>query len=212
MAGDHLERLSLHQVTRYGDRTRNGLNASGLLRAELFAGWVGRGQRLLDLGCGSGQMLERYAEGNRVTAVDADRAALEGCGRQLGLETTWGDFSTALPFADGAFDVVVAGETLEHMPYPALFLAEIRRVLADGGVFVGSSPNAYRYRSRLDVLRGLPIDRDPTHLQCFSMASLRATLARHCEVEALVPVRGRWAHRWPSLFAHYLAWRARRPA
>ncbi len=207
---DRLDRLARYHAARYGDRRSVGLNASARLRGELFAGWVGTGQRLLEVGCGSGAVLALYAAGNRVTAMDIDRPALEACRERLGVETVWGDFATHLPFPDSAFDVVVAGETLEHLPYPPIFLAEVRRVLAAGGGFVGSVPNAYRYRQRIEALRGRPIDPDPTHVRLFSLATLRVTLATHFEVEEIVPVRGRWSRRWPSLFAHKLAWRCRR--
>jgi hypothetical protein len=83
-------------------------------------------------------------------------------------------------------------------------------VLAAGGLFAGSVPNAYRYRNRLRVLSGQPIDTDPTHLQFFSLASLHALLSKSFTVEEIVPIRGRWSGRWPSLFAHRFAWRCRR--
>ena len=126
------------------------------------------------------------------------------------METVWGDFATELPFGDASVDVVVAGETLEHMPYPPVFLGEVRRVLTAGGLFVGSVPNTSRYRNRIRVLSGGPIDTDPTHLQFFSLAALGALLSSSFTNEAIVPIRGRWSGRWPSLFAHRFAWRCRR--
>ena len=210
MSGERGKRVAGYYGARYGDRAGGELNRSARIRADLFASWIGTGTRLLELGCGSGSLLEAYAAGNRVTAMDIDTPALEACRQRLGVETVWGDFATELPFSDGSVDVVVAGETLEHMPYPPLFLGEVRRVLTAGGLFVGSVPNAYRYRNRLRVLSGKPIDTDPTHLQFFSLASLRALLSERFSVEEIVPIRGRWSGRWPSLFAHRFAWRCRR--
>jgi SAM-dependent methyltransferase len=204
-----LEKIARLHAERYGDRGPVPLNASARIRAELFARWVGTGKRLLEVGCGPGAHLEYYCRGNDVIAMDVDQPALEVVRERLGVQTVWGDFGTSLPFDDGRFDAVVAGETLEHMPYPTIFLAEIRRVLGAGGLFVGSVPNAYRYRNRLDVLRGLPIDPDPVHVQFFSLASLRAILSRDFEAIEVVPVRGKWSRRFPSLFAHKLAWRCR---
>lgn len=207
---DPLKKVAACYTTRYGDRSAVGLNRSARIRADLFARWIGSGKRLLDLGCGSGPLLEVYAAGNHVTAMDIDKPALETCRARLGVETVWGDFATQLPFPDMSFDVVAAGETLEHLPYPSLFLGEVQRVLVPGGLFVGSVPNAYRYRNRIRVLLGRPIDTDPTHLHFFSDASLRAALGEYFTVEEIVPVRGKWSARWPSLFAHYFAWRCRR--
>ena len=191
MSGERSKRVAAYYGARYGDRTAGGLNESARIRAELFASWIGTGKRLLELGCGSGSLLEAYAPGNRVTAMDIDTSALDACRQRLGVETVWGDFATELPFADASVDVVVAGETVEHMPYPPVFLGEVRRVLAAGGLFVGSVPNAYRYRNRLRVLSGMPIDTDPTHLQFFSLASLHALLSESFTVEEIVPIRGR---------------------
>ena len=210
MSGERSKRVAAYYAARYGDRGAGGLNKSARIRAELFAAWIGTGKRLLELGCGSGSLLEAYAKGNRVTAMDIDTPALDACRQRLGVETVWGDFATELPFGDASVDVVVAGETLEHMPYPPVFLGEVRRVLTAGGLFVGSVPNAYRYRNRIRVLSGGPIDTDPTHLQFFSLAALGALLSSRFTIEAIVPIRGRWSGRWPSLFAHRFAWRCRR--
>jgi ubiquinone/menaquinone biosynthesis C-methylase UbiE len=49
-----------------------------------------------------------------------------------------------LPFADGAFDVVVCGEVLEHVKSPIGVLAEARRVLRPGGRLVATVPFLYR--------------------------------------------------------------------
>ena len=210
MSPDYRDKIADYYAARYGDRSVVRLNKSSQIRAELFAHWIGNNKRLLELGCGSGSLLEFYSTGNRVTAMDIDKPALELCRERLGVETVWGDFSTELPFSDASFDVVVAGETLEHMPYPSVFLGGIRRVLTTDGIFVGSVPNAYRYCNRLRVLRGKPIDKDPTDLQFFSITSLHAELAQHFVIEEIVPIRGKWSNYWPSLFAYFFAWRCRR--
>lgn len=207
-----LDKITQFYVNRYGDRSNIPLNASARLRAEFFKRWVGTGRRLLEVGCGNGVLLACYCRDNDAVAMDVDKPALDGVRERLGVETVWGDFSTELPFPDESFDVVVAGETLEHMPYATIFLAEVRRVLRGGGMFVGSVPNAYRYKARLEVLWGRPIDLDPSHVQFFSLATLRAILAREFTAIEIVPIRGKWSHRWPSLFAHKLAWRCEKAA
>lgn len=205
------ERLSAYFATRYGNRGAERGSASALIRGTLFRSWAGPGKLILDVGCGSGTVTRFYAEGNRVTGIDVDKQALSVCRERYGVETVWADFATELPFAAAAFDVVVAGETIEHLPYPAIFLEEVRRVLVPTGLFLGSVPNAYRLRNRFDILRGKPFDRDPTHLHHFSLTSLRELLARQFVVEEIVPVRGKWSRLSPALFAHYFAWRCRRP-
>src|SRR5262245_61018100 len=92
---------------------------AGPERAELFRRHVGGpGRRVLDLGCRYGALTQVYAEGNEVVGVDVDREALERAAAELGIETRWADVEEELPFEDESFDVVVAGELLEHLRYP----------------------------------------------------------------------------------------------
>ncbi len=211
MTADPRARLADYFQARYGDRSTEHGSASARIRAELFRRWTGTGKRVLDAGCGAGTLLSALLEGNRVTGIDVDKQALEVCRERYGVQTVWADFAAELPFEPMSFDVVVAGETVEHLPYPTIFLQEARRVLVPGGLFLGSVPNAYRLRNRFDVLLGKPFDRDPTHLHYFSLASLRELLARQFVVEEIAPVRGKWSRYSPALFAHYFAWRCRRP-
>jgi SAM-dependent methyltransferase len=59
------------------------------------------------------------------------------------------------PFPDGYFDVVVAGEIIEHMTYdPMHLLLESRRVLREGGTLVLSTPNVGSVTSAAKALNG----------------------------------------------------------
>jgi SAM-dependent methyltransferase len=143
----------------------------------------------------------------------------------LALGGVQGNLNERFPFGDRAFDVVVAGELLEHVFFPPLFLAEVARVLGPQGRFIGSTPNAFRLRNRWRFLWGEEFESDPTHLHRFSMAGLERQLARHfrrVRVEPLgghflgggrrgIPVRQEapmWARR---LFALDLCWIAEEP-
>jgi SAM-dependent methyltransferase len=145
-------------------------------RIPLFQEAIGRGKRVLDLGCRSGAFTQHFLEGNHVVGLDVDRAALAKAA-ELGIETVVGDVEEPLPFPDESFDVVVAGELLEHLRFPEGLIGESRRVLRPGGVLVGSVPNAFRLQSRLRFLRGRAPEDDPTHLHMFSAGAVRALLA-----------------------------------
>src|SRR5262249_33157025 len=146
--------------------------------------WVGTGKRVLDLGCRYGALTRAYLEGNEVVGVDVDREALAEA-QKLGIETLAVDVEQPLPFPSASFDVVVAGELIEHLRFPEEAVAEVQRVLRPGGLLLGSTPNAYRLKNRLIFLRGRTPDfvDDPTHLRFYDVGSLRSLLAPFDEVE-----------------------------
>lgn len=205
-----LDRLS----ERYAEHNRTergaGFVFAGPEREALFKRYVGGpGRRVLDLGCRDGALTRTYVEGNDVVGVDADREALAAAAR-LGIETRWADLDQPLDFPDASFDVVVAGELLEHLRDPAPLVAETRRVLRPGGTLVASVPNAYRLKRRLLFLLGRPPDDDPTHLQMFSPSDVRALLAGFEEPQ-LHFVAGRLVPLHPRLFANDIVFAGRRP-
>jgi SAM-dependent methyltransferase len=113
----------------------------GLLRHHL------RGQRprrVLDLGCGVGGFLGGLSElGERVLATDVDHASLRLC-KERGFPPGVASSGYALPFADGAFDLVCLFDALEHIPDEARALQEVARVLAPGGRVTVTVP-AYQF-------------------------------------------------------------------
>jgi SAM-dependent methyltransferase len=171
-------------------------------RIPLFQAAIGRGRRVLDLGCRSGAFTRHFLEGNEVVGLDVDKAALAKAA-ELGIETVAGDVEEPLPFPDASFDAVVAGELLEHLRFPDALVVEARRVLRPGGVLVGSVPNAFRLQSRLRFLRGVPPENDPTHLHMFSPAAVRALLTDFSEVRISF-VGGRYRRFHPRLLARDL--------
>ena len=207
--------MSLEQLSdRYAEHNRvergAGFVFAGPERVELFRRYVGGpGRHVLDLGCRDGALTQAYAGGNEVVGVDADREALAEA-QKLGIETRWADLDDALPFADGTFDVVVAGELLEHLRDPRRVVSEVRRVLRPGGTFVASVPNAYRLKNRLRFVVGRKPEEDPTHLQMFSPSDVRALLAAF-EEPHLHFVAGRLVPLHPRLFANDIVFAGRRP-
>lgn len=89
--------------------------------------------RLLDIGCGGG-LLAPHVRGYRHVGVDISARALEIAAAH-GVEPVESD-AAALPFADATFDVVVAGEVLEHVEDLEGTVREALRVLKPGGTFV----------------------------------------------------------------------------
>jgi SAM-dependent methyltransferase len=99
------------------------------------------GRRVLDAGCGSGPLSAALRDrGAVVTGIDASAGMLALARRRLGDDVALHvvDLSDRLPFADGAFDDVVASLVLHYLEDWGPTLAELRRVLRPGGRLIAS--------------------------------------------------------------------------
>jgi SAM-dependent methyltransferase len=99
------------------------------------------GRRILDAGCGSGALSAALRDhGAVVTGIDASAGMLALAGRRLGNDVPLhvADLSDRLPFADSAFDDVVASLMLHYLEDWEPTLAELRRVLGPGGRLIAS--------------------------------------------------------------------------
>jgi ubiquinone/menaquinone biosynthesis C-methylase UbiE len=159
------------------------------------------GERVLEVGCGAGHVLERF-EGTRRTGIDLSTGMLSRIRRRLGeavvLARGSGD---ALPFADGSFDIVVCTEVLEHVPDPEAVVKELVRVAGPAGRVVVSIPNEVNIDRVKRALRSLPLIRqllrtlaaenNEWHLHHFDLRMLRSIVQRTATIEALraIPFR-----------------------
>lgn len=108
---------------------------------ELLSGVDLVGVRLLDAGCGTGRFSERAdRRGARVTSLDIGPMLLRRTRQRCATAPTCGDI-TRLPFASGAFDIVISSECIEHTPDPRSAVGEIIRVCRPGGLAVITCPN-----------------------------------------------------------------------
>lgn len=93
------------------------------------------GERILDLGCGDGQLTERLAEsGAVVTGVDADAQMVEAA-KARGMEAHHA-LAESLPFVDGCFDAVFSNAALHWVRGQDAMMAGVKRALKPGGRFV----------------------------------------------------------------------------
>jgi len=135
------------------------------------------GGRLLDLGCGTGELARAAAAaGRRVTACDIAAQMLRlAAERDPGSAVEWVRLDPGwrtLPFGTAVFDTVVAASVLEYVDDPATVLGECARVLRPGGV----------------VLCTVPDPRSPVRWG-----------ERAVGLAARVPLAGAAARRWPRL-------------
>lgn len=125
----------------------------------VVAGMVPRGSRVLDLGCGEGDLLEELttARGCRGQGVEVSDEAFHACVAR-GIAVVQADIDEGLDFEDHAFDVVVLSQTLQAVRRPAPVLREVMRV---GRVGIVSFPNFGHWRPRVSLgARGrMPVSR-----------------------------------------------------
>lgn len=100
-------------------------------------------RRILVVGCGSGAEAAILARelGSQVVGIDLHGAFDPAAAAAVDLRQ--GD-ATRLEFTDGSFDFVYSYHVLEHIPDYAKALAEMRRVLANGGGYLIGTPNRTR--------------------------------------------------------------------
>jgi SAM-dependent methyltransferase len=129
---------------------------------------VGRESRVLELGCGGGELLERARSSAAfVVGVDLSPEALRLARGERGLPVLLAR-AERLPFAPASFDAVLAQHLVEHLPNPVEALREWRRVLRPGGMLALVTPNAaYPDPGHFH---------DDTHATLFTAATLRSAL------------------------------------
>jgi 2-polyprenyl-3-methyl-5-hydroxy-6-metoxy-1,4-benzoquinol methylase len=144
--------------------------------------------RVLDLGCSGGLLAER-ARAIGHTVVGVDFYEIPGVRDRVD-EFYQADLSDGIPpeVGDG-FDVIIAGDVIEHLAKPGKALAEMRQALRPGGQIMLSVPNFGHWYPRGRTTLGVfGYDRrgilDETHLRFFTRATLRR-LVRNCGFDIL---------------------------
>ena len=147
------------------------------------------GQRVLDLGCAEheasraredtwlhGHLVKRAASVVGVDRLPAQVAALQSEGYRVVV----GDVCRLDLRHIGPFDVVVAGELLEHVDEPGPFLDGIREHLSPGGRLILTTPHAYFALHVLEAWWCDPVHRwNPEHVAWYEPFTLGDLLARH---------------------------------
>lgn len=163
---------------------------------------VNPGDRVLDLGCGAGRhAFECYRRGARIVAVDlnasdvAEVDAMFAVMREAG-EAPAGAEAVAvradahrLPFPDGAFDVVIASEILEHIPDDRSAITEAVRILRPGGALAITVPRWWPERICW-ALSDAYHEVEGGHVRIYRRRQLLARL----RAAALIPVGTHYAH------------------
>lgn len=131
------------------------VKAIDVLRIEKILSSVGTNKKVLDLGCGDGYLMELIrAKGNRVTGVEIAKQCVRSCVQkglkvyELDLNSKWAEK------IDQKFDVVFAGEVIEHIFDTDKFLSEVKKVTKKNGHIILTTPNLASLGRRLLLLFG----------------------------------------------------------
>jgi len=145
--------------------------------------------RLLDHGCGTGVFLAHARDsGYDAFGIDLSQYAVDTLVRDHELpaahatvESGWGE--------DASFDIVTSWDVLEHMPDPLATLANLRRVLAPGGILVATTPDVTGFDARVLGPYWYGYTKIPEHYYYYSRDTL-AELLRRAGLEPL------WFRHW----------------
>jgi SAM-dependent methyltransferase len=132
-------------------------------------------ERVLDLACGPGIVLRALAEaGASAVGIDLTPAMLREA-RGKGAALVAGD-AAALPFADGAFDLVVSRNVTHHLPDPGAVFRECARVLRRGGRLVHEDMAAAEDLRERDFQEMIERLRDSAHARTLPPSETRRLL------------------------------------
>lgn len=104
---------------------------------------------------------ERWLHGRiRATApevigIDSERSVVEELRSEGMTDIHWGDAQNLAALDFGRFDLVIAGEIIEHLPNPGRMMEGARSVLTEDGHLIITAPNAFCARRTLRVLLGV---------------------------------------------------------
>jgi SAM-dependent methyltransferase len=156
------------------------------IRVQRIMPLIGKVGKVLDVGCLDGTIGMVLRDlGNTVSGIDASQTAVAKA-KERGIDARVGNVEEPLPFPDGTFDLVFAGEIIEHIFDIDHLFAEMHRVMKPHGSLVVTTPNLAAFGRRLLLL----VNRNPNieisftgkaagHIRYFIKSSLFGLLEKH---------------------------------
>ena len=177
---------------------------------ELIAELVPLGSRVLDLGCGNGELLAHLRERRQCGGygIEIDDANVLAC-EQRGVNVVQLNLEEGLAlFEDRSFDVVLQLDTLQHLRNTETMLRETARI---GRIGIVSFPNFAHWPNRLHVAAGrMPVTRVLPY-QWYDTPNIRVGTYADFEIlarkdglsvlDAFGIQNGRIVRTWPNLLA-----------
>ena len=153
-----------------------------------------RGRRVLEVGCGAGTDLVRFARGGAIVAgIDLAPSSIALAARNVALEGLAAGLLVAdgemLPFADAAFDLVYAHGVVQYTSNDRALVRECRRVLKPGGMAVFQVYNRISWLNALSQVTKVDLEHvDAPMLKKYSIAEFRTLVGDFSRVR-IVPER-----------------------
>jgi SAM-dependent methyltransferase len=153
-----------------------------------------RGRRVLEVGCGAGTDLIRFARnGARVTGVDMAASAVKLAAANFSMEGRRADLlvadGEALPFADRSFDLVYAHGVVQYTTSDRALVQECRRVLEPGGLAIFQVYNRISWLNALSRVTKVDLEHvDAPVLGKYSISEFKTLLKDFSRVR-IVPER-----------------------
>jgi ubiquinone/menaquinone biosynthesis C-methylase UbiE len=202
------EMVQRYDIERYYERSHPLVRWIEQRRLDVLAEFAAArpNSRVLEVGCGAGHVLERFA-GVKRTGVDLSTTMLARARQRLGPDAELVRASAEqLPFDPQSFDVVICTEVLEHTQHPDVVIRELARVATPDARIVVSIPNeanidrAKRFIRSVPVLRtvlrSLASEGNEWHLHDFDVGFLKKIVQGAARIDrlqgipnGLVPVR-----------------------
>lgn len=145
----------------YGDMYQEDKYADLRLQtyAKLLVPYLHEGSKVLDIGCYTARLLDFLPKDKQIEywGIDFDEKALE-IAKQKGANVKYIKFDTEPILLEQKFDILVAGEVLEHLINPAKILEQMQQLIKPEGIVLISLPNECTIYHRIMCLFGKGVD------------------------------------------------------
>jgi ubiquinone/menaquinone biosynthesis C-methylase UbiE len=177
--------LILDQFTRQAMPFSTAKTIADQAALRLLVDFSGAGPQdtVLDVACGGGVVLCAFAPSvAHVTGIDVTPAMLSRA-RALAQERNLDNVAfdkgdvTRLPYADGAFSIVLSRFTFHHFLQPLAVLKEMVRVCTPGGTVMVIDTQASANATKADAFNHMEKLRDPSHVRAMPLAELQQLYA-----------------------------------
>lgn len=145
------------------------------------------GKGVLDLACGEGYGSRILSEtAANVLGVDGDRNSIVHAAKKYikaNLEFCVGSVCDVPVEGEAVFDVITCFEALEHVEQHDMVMAQVRRLLKPGGLFIASTPNKLVYTDELGLS-------NPFHVKELYLHELETLLKRYFQIHEYFGAKG----------------------